>query len=146
MLREKEKDGKNTGGGAEASTDAEKRARAEAERILDGARVDRPRFTPIKQIPFNESNPKGRELGKGVAFRQVQTEHDSQPRTEGQAYLYFWPGGQTERASVQLRRSDGLGEGLTIMVSPLTGRAKIERGRVALPEQPMDGEYSERQE
>lgn len=144
MLRQKDED-ESTGAGAEAATDIEKEAREEAERILDGPRAPRPRFKPIKQIGFNDESANGRELGKGIEFRQVHTEHDGQPRTSGRAYLYFWPGGLTERAVVQLKRSDG-GEGLSIVVSPLTGRAKIEKGRVELPEPPSDGEFSERAE
>ena len=42
-------------------------------------------------------------LEGGIKFRGVQTQHDDLPRTEGRAYLYFWPGGQTERASIQLK-------------------------------------------
>ncbi len=144
MLREKE-EGKSTGAGAEAASEIEKEAREDAERILDGPRAPRPRFKPVKQIGFNDENPAGRELGKGIEFRQVHTEHDGQARTNGRAYLYFWPGGLTERAVVQLKRSDG-GEGLSVVISPLTGRAKIEKGRVELPEPPSDGEISEREE
>lgn len=146
MLREKE-EGESTGAGAEASNDAERLARVEAERIMDGPRAPRARFVPVKQLGFNSDDPSaGRELGKGIQFRQVQTEHDGQPRTEGRAYLYFWPGGGTERAVVQIQRSDGGGDGLSVVISPLTGRAKIERGRVALPEPRSDGEVSEREE
>jgi general secretion pathway protein H len=144
MLREKE-EGESTGGGAEAANLVEKKAREDAERILEGPRAPRPRFKPIKQIGFNDESAEGRELGKGIEFRQVQTDHDGEPRKEGRAYLYFWPGGVTERAVVQLKRSDG-GEGLSIVVSPLTGRAKIQKGRVELPEPPADGEISEREE
>jgi general secretion pathway protein H len=145
MLREKE-EGESTGAGAEAANEAEKKARSEAEKILDGPRAPRPRFTPLKQGGFNNGDPKGRELGSGVEFRQVQTAHDGEPRTSGRAYLYFWPGGATERAVIQLKRSDDGGEGLSIVVSGLTGRAKIEGGRVELPEPPVDGEVSEREE
>jgi len=145
MLREKE-DLENTGGGAEAATEAERAARAEADRILEGPRAPRAQFSPVKQFGFDTDDPaEGRELGAGIRLRQVQTEHDGEPRVEGRAYLYFWPGGGTERAAIQLTR-DGDDEGLTIVVSPLTGRARIERGRVDLPEPRSDGEYSEREE
>ena len=139
MLREKE-EGQSTGAGAEAVTEAEKAAREESDRILEGPRAPRAAFEPIQEF-----GAKGRPLGSGVEFRQVQTEHDGQPRTEGRAYLYFWPGGDTEHASVQIRLH-GETQGLTVMVSPLTGRARIERGNVDLPEPRADGEYSEREE
>lgn len=139
MLRVKEESG-STGAGAEAATEAEKAAREESDRILEGPRAARPAFEPTKEF-----GAEGRPLGSGIEVRQVQTEHDGQPRAEGRAYLYFWPGGETERAVVQLRRR-GDEDGLTIVVSPLTGRARIERGSVDLPEPRSDGEYSEREE
>jgi general secretion pathway protein H len=139
MLRQKE-EGKSTGGGAEAATALEKEAQAETAKIMAGPRAPRAEFEPTKEF-----GKEGRLLGSGVSFRQVQTEHDGEPRTEGTAYLYFWPGGDTELASIQLRRT-GQQDGLTVMVSPLTGRARIERGSVDLPEPRSDGEYSEREE
>lgn len=139
MLRQKE-EGKSTGGGAEAATALEKEAQAETARIMEGPRAPRPRFEATKEF-----GKEGRSLGSGVQFRQVQTQHDEEPRTEGTAYLYFWPGGDTELASIQLRKVREE-EGLTVMVSPLTGRARIESGNVDLPEPRADGEYSEREE
>jgi general secretion pathway protein H len=145
MLRMKEEE-QNTGGGAEAATEAEKKARSEAERILEGPRAPRAQFKPVAQFGFDADDPnQGRLLGQGVHFRQVQTQHDGQPRSEGRAYLYFWPGGGTEHAAIQLVR-DGDDEGITVIVSALTGRAKIERGKVELPEPRSDGDYSERED
>lgn len=144
MLRQKE--AKSTGGGAEAATDVEKEAKAEAERILDGPRAPRPEFTPVKQFGFDGDDPvQGRELGAGVKLKQVQTDHDEDPRTSGRAYLYFWPGGGTERAVVQVVR-EGDKEGLSVVVSPLTGRAKIERGVVALEGSRNDDEFGQLEE
>jgi general secretion pathway protein H len=76
----------------------------------------------------------------------VQTEHDEEAIQRGIGYIYFWPGGVTERAIVQLTRpSDETG--LTVEVSPLTGRARIARGFVELPEELFkDEDYSERDE
>jgi general secretion pathway protein H len=139
MLREKE-EGKSTGGGAEAATALEKQAQGETAKIMEGPRAPRAEFEPTQEF-----GKEGRPLGSGIRFRQVQTEHDGEPRSEGMAYLYFWPGGDTELASVQLHKT-GDEEGLTVMVSPLTGRARIERGNVELPEPRSDGEYSEREE
>jgi general secretion pathway protein H len=84
-------------------------------------------------------------LGSGVEIISVQTDHDDEARTTGRAYLYFFPGGTTERASVQLKRR-GDDTGMTITVSGLTGRAKVERGRVDLAPPRSDGEASEREE
>jgi general secretion pathway protein H len=132
MLREKEA----PAAGAEAATQAEQAAKAESDRILEGPQAPRTAFKPVSQ--FAET-PEGRELGKGVDLFSVQTEHDEDPVTSGVAYVYFWPGGATERGNIQLKRvaSD---QALTVMVSALTGRTKIEKGLVDLPEARSDRE------
>src|SRR5450432_3737203 len=143
VLREHTKDASS---GAEPATELEKKAHAESERILDGLHTARPSFKPVPGFVANagDSGP-ARSLGNGVEFISVQTDHDDEPRTNGRAYLYFFPGGTTERASVQLKRR-GHDTGMTITVSGLTGRAKVERGRVELAPPRSDGEASEREE
>ncbi len=131
----------------------EARARRDSERVLDATTPPAPSFSPVDVLgddpvenkPSAEGVGPGRSLGQGVKFRLVQTEHDADPVTDGEAYLYFWPGGVTERAVIQIYRG-GDDEGMTVEVSALTGRAAIKPGRVALPEPRMDGEYSEREE
>ena len=144
VLREHTKDASS---GAAPADELEKKAHAESERILEGPHSPRPSFRPV--AGFNSASGEtglGRSLGGGVQFISVQTDHDDEPRTSGHAYLYFFPGGTTERASVQLKRR-GDDTGLTVSVSGLTGRAKIERGRVDLPPPRSDGEAaSERDE
>jgi general secretion pathway protein H len=143
LLREHTKDASS---GAAAATDLEKKAQAESERILQGPHAPRATFRAVPGFNSSpdESGP-ARSLGNGVQFISVQTEHDDEPRSSGRAYLYFFPGGSTERASVQLKRKGDDG-GLTVSISGLTGRAKIERGRVELPPPRSDGEPSERDE
>lgn len=144
MLREKPGTTKDTAAGAAAATDNEAAAQKEAERILEGPKAVRPEFKPM-----GKTDADGRELGAGIEFRQVQTQHDEEPVTSGRAYLYFWPGGETERAAVQVHRKGATDEddALTVMVSPLTGRANIVRGRQNLPEPRFsDEEYTEREE
>ena len=143
LLREHTKDSSS---GSEAATELEKKAQAESERILQGPHAPRATFRPV--AGFNSSPDEtgpARSLGNGVQFISVQTEHDDEPRSSGRAYLYFFPGGTTERAAVQLKRRGDDG-GLTVSISGLTGRAKIERGRVELPRPRSDGEASERDE
>jgi general secretion pathway protein H len=143
VLREHTKDSSS---GAAPATELEKKAHAESDRILEGPHSPRPSFKPIPG--FNSSDgDKGlaRSLGSGVEIISVQTDHDDEPRTTGRSYLYFFPGGTTERASVQLKRR-GDDTGMTITVSGLTGRAKVERGRLDLPPPRSDGEASEREE
>ena len=143
LLREHTKDSSS---GSAAATDLEKKAQAESERILQGPHAPRATFRAVPGFNASpdESGP-SRSLGGGVQFISVQTEHDDEPRSSGRAYLYFFPGGTTERASVQLKRRGDDG-GLTVSISGLTGRAKIERGRVDLPPRRSDGEPSERDE
>lgn len=120
-------------GGAAAADEAEKKAKAETDRIMDGARPPRPGFTPLKELEDPANPGQGRELGAGVQVASVETEHDEEPLTEGRAYVYFWPGGITERAAIRLKRSDNSEDGLTVLLSPLTGRASIQRGKVGFP-------------
>lgn len=142
MLREKDEND-STGAGAEPATEAENDAREAATTILDGPRAPRARFSPVKE--FTDDDGFGRPLGRGIKFRQVQTEHDGKPREEGRAYLYMWPGGQTERASIQLYRA-GDDEGITILVSPLTGRAQMKRGQLELDAPDYEVDWGEREE
>jgi len=143
VLREQNKIGKSN---TDTATELERQARAESEHILSGPVVPRPSFKPVAAFSATsgEAGP-ARPLGNGIDFISVQTDHDEEPHTSGHAYLYFFPGGTTERASVQLKRR-GDDTGLTVMVSGLTGRAKIESGRVDLPAARSDGEPSERDE
>lgn len=133
MLREKGK----PAGGAEVATAAEQAAKSESDRILEGPRAPRAAFQPV---PAFADSSTGRELGAGVDLAQVQTEHDEEPVTSGRAYVYFWPGGVAERAHVQLRRAGDVSGGLTVIVSALTGRTKVERGLLDLPRPSSDRE------
>lgn len=120
-----------------------KKAKEDTDRIMGGPTPHAPGFTVIDALGQDGEEP-GRSLGKKTKLRLVQTEHDEEPVVEGQAHLYFWPGGVTERAVVQVGQESN--DGLTVVVSPLTGRARIERGRIELPEKRKDEEYSEREE
>ena len=145
MLREKGKD--QTGGAAPASS-AEAKARADSEKILEGPHAARPQFAKLSGVSGAvEDLSVGRALGDGVEIVQVRTEHDEEPLRDGRAYIYFWPGGTTERAIVQLKKAGDKEAALTVSLSPLTGRAKIEKGAVDFPEpRGFDEEFSEREE
>ncbi|WP_437857685.1 pilus assembly FimT family protein [Sorangium sp. So ce363] len=136
-------------GGAAAATEAEKAATAEAEAILKGPRAPRPSFEPAKVFGFNpEKDRPGKELSSGVRFLQVETGHQDEPVTEGRAYLYFWPGGQTEHAAIQLSLGGGETEDavMTVLVSPLTGKTDIRKGKASMPRPRDDAEASERED
>ncbi len=145
LRRVGEDDEEDATAGAEPATEAEREAREETERILEGPREPPPRFSPVASFdPGADDLSKGRPLGRGIEFVSVQTEHDTEPRIDGRAYLYFWPGGGTEKAVIQIRRH-GETEGISIVVSALTGRANIVRGAVEYDEPDVDVDFGERE-
>jgi general secretion pathway protein H len=139
-------------GGAAAATEAEREAVEESESILKGPRAPRPSFRPTKAFGFNPDAQKdGKSLPSGVRFVQIETGHEEEPATEGRAYLYFWPGGQTERAAIQLTTAAPDEEvtdenSMTILVSPLTGKTEIKKGLLKMARPRDDKEESERDE
>jgi general secretion pathway protein H len=144
LVQSKDKTGT---GGADAVTTAEKAAVHEGEDILKGPTIPRPSFTPIKSYGFGDTQEGkgGKSLGRQVSFRAVQVAHDDAVRTQGRDYLYFWPGGMTERAAIQIHVGEGQSEiVLTLLVSPLTGRVTVKPGPVDLEVPTDDDQASER--
>jgi general secretion pathway protein H len=141
---------KEATGGADPMTTKEQEAIAEGERIVKGPPIQKPRFSPIDATGFGDSLViKGRKpLQRGITFRSVQTTHDDKPRTSGRAYLYFWPGGRTELASIQVRigESDEDPHTLSLEISPLTGKVTIKPGPVELQIPTEDSQKSDREE
>jgi general secretion pathway protein H len=141
-------------GGASAATAAEQQALAESSRIMKGPPIPKATFKEIDAMGVAASEPgKGHKpLDGGITFRQIQSQHDDAPRKEGRAYLYFWPGGNTERSAIQLRVGK-LQEGkednattVTLLVQPLTARVTIKDGAVDMPAPKDDKESSERED
>ena len=136
--------------GAEAVTSAEREALQQADNIVKGPPIAKPSFHPIATFGFGdvEEGKGGKPLQRGIHFRQVQTAHDDTVRTSGRAYLYFWPGGLTERASIQIRigDSDEDYQTLTLLVSPLTGKVTVKGGPVELTLPTDDTQASDRQD
>lgn len=136
-------------GGAEGQTEQEREAIEQAERILEGPRMARPSFRVIEKMQGfdQDEGAPGKSLGKGVQIRRVETSHFPDGQTEGRAYLYFWPGGETEVASIYLAaESAGPTDGITLLVSPLTGKVKMVSGPKSIPPMRDDKPYSEREE
>lgn len=137
-------------GGAAPATVAERQAVEESSRILKGPPIPKTSFKEIDPMGMVSSDPGKvhKPLERGIKIRQVQTAHDDQPRKEGRAYLYFWPGGMTERAAIQLRVGDSELETdtVTLLVQPLTGRVTVKSGPVDLPAPKDDKEASERED
>jgi len=63
----------------------------------------------------------------------------------GRAYLYFWPGGQTERAAIQLKvgPSDDETDTITLLVATAHGEGAIKDGVAELPKPLDDKEASD---
>ncbi len=120
-------------GGAEAANDIEAMAQENAEAAT--LRAPKATFQAAETVGFPEE---GVELPGSIQFWQVQVAHQPEAIREGNAYLYFFPGGQTQHAAIQLRISNaeetGDGTGfMTVLISPLTGKATVKRGRVDPP-------------
>ena len=62
-------------------------------------------------------------LGEGVSYALIYTAHREDPAEDGRAALYFFPGGLTELAVIQLRDDEGFIN--SVEVHPLTGRCTI---------------------
>jgi general secretion pathway protein H len=156
LVQSKDKSG---AGGAAAGTEAERAALEESSRILKGPTAPKTAFTEIEPMGVAAAEPgKGHKLlDRGVKFRSVQTGHDTEPRKKGRAYLYFWPGGLTERAAIQLKVGDPTKtepsdeatedpSALSLLVSPLTGKTTIKDGALDVPKPVDDKEASERED
>ncbi len=140
--------GERTGGAAGAD-ELEREAVAAAEEILEGPRAPRASFQPVKTLGFRPERGVARELPESVYFRQIEVAHEDEPVTEERVYLYFWPGGQTERAAVQVMLGNDASVDdkyvMTVQVlSPLTGKITIDRGPLEMPRPRTDEEESER--
>jgi general secretion pathway protein H len=76
-------------------------------------------------------------LPAGIKFAALYTPQQTEPFTEGVGYIYFWPSGQTEHALVYLSFADAPEDDpdqfFSVLVDPLTGRAKVIPGRYELP-------------
>lgn len=70
-------------------------------------------------------------LPEGVRLSGVWTQGMSQSTTQGVAYLYFFPGGYTQRAHIYLEDEDG--RSFTVRVFPLTGEVEIVDSYVEVP-------------
>jgi general secretion pathway protein H len=105
-----------------------------------------PRRKPPLFESFEEENTLS-GLGEPVVFPEevkilsVRTEHDVEPITEGEAYLYFFPMGRTQLAHIQLEDEDGENK-YTVKVQPLTGKVTVvpELEDLELPDDIHDGE------
>ena len=107
-----------------------------AESILQGPHIPRPSFHPIKAFGFTvEKGMTGKALDKNIRFLQIESGHHDAVIKTDQAYLYFWPGGQTERAAIQISINGSTNDTdvVTLLVSPLTGKVDVRKGKWNMP-------------
>ena len=76
---------------------------------------------------FSDSLLKKRELSGRTVIREVRVEGRQDPITEGTAYVHFFPGGQAERAFIEVADGDTL---FTVVVEPYSGRSRVVTGQV----------------
>lgn len=72
------------------------------------------------------------KLPKQIKVSSVQTADDLKPITKGEASIYFFPQGHTQRAHIQIEDLENKDNAFTIIVQPLTGRVTIKEGKVDL--------------
>jgi len=99
---------------------------------LARSRLEEP-LSPVEPTsPFQPiSNQSGKVLdrytakpvGDGIAVHALITPHETDGRTDGEGSIYFFPGGLTEHAVVQL--SDSSDTVYSVEIHPLTGNARI---------------------
>ena len=99
---------------------------------LARSRLEKPYEPPRPTSPFQPiANSSGKVLkqytaqpiGDGISLHALITPHEMDKRTEGEGSIYFFPGGLTEHAVVQL--TDSSDTVYSIEVHPLTGNGRI---------------------
>jgi prepilin-type N-terminal cleavage/methylation domain-containing protein len=99
---------------------------------LAKSRLEKPLSPPPPSSPFGPiTSPSGavlerytaQPLGEGISVHALITPHERAKRTEGEGAVYFFPGGLTEHAVIQL--SDSSDAVYSVEIHPLTGNARI---------------------
>jgi general secretion pathway protein H len=96
---------------------------AAAVRQADAIANLRPRAPRAEFAAISGARFRPRDLDEGVSFQRLYSQHDEEPRDEGPGHVYFFSGGQAERAVVHLRNSKG--DTFSVVLDPMTGRAEV---------------------
>jgi general secretion pathway protein H len=104
---------------------AEKHESMSEEERERAALADKSAFSASADVPKTE-------LGGAVKFADIWVQHQPERYSAGKAFLYFWSSGLTEEASIHLEQG---GDVYSLIVSPLTGKVKVEGDRVDAPGQ-----------
>lgn len=106
-----------------------------------------PRRKPPLFEAFEEDNSmsglvKPLTLPEGLKVVYVRTADDLEPITEGEASVFYFPRGRTQKAHIIIEDTEVEDSVWTIKIEPLTGRVTIEDGReeLELPEDRDDEE------
>jgi prepilin-type N-terminal cleavage/methylation domain-containing protein len=101
--------------------------KTEVEALLEGGTAN---FTADADVDAGKPLP----LPGDIKFTRIWTGHQEEAFTSGTAYLYFFKSGEAEAALVEL--SDEGGDIITLEVQPLSGRVKMHRKSMPVPELP----------
>ncbi len=80
---------------------------------------------------FQDEEISKRKLPENTQL-SIWTSHQKEKIKKGQAFLYFFPQGNTERAHITI--SGQYGDTYTLTVSPLTGRVRVVNGELSVPQ------------
>jgi len=98
-------------------------ARARLEKPLNPVEPSSP-FQPIRnQSGKTLKRYTAQPVGDGISVHALITPHETDQRTDGEGSIYFFPGGLTEHAVIQL--SDSSDTVYSVEIHPLTGDARI---------------------
>jgi general secretion pathway protein H len=92
-------------------------------------KTQRPSFgaSPFSPIADEDGDPIERytphALGSGIRVIKMLVPHEPDAREHGRGAIYFFPGGRTEHALIQL--TDGRDDVYTVELHPLTGRGTV---------------------
>jgi general secretion pathway protein H len=103
-------------------------ARELEERFPDERDADRRRLMAQTRFgAFEDRLAAKRTLPGQSAFGPIRIEGRSQPAEDGVVYVYFFPGGQAQRAFIPVVDGDLT---YTVVLEPFTGRARVVSGKV----------------
>ncbi len=106
-----------------SSIDPWEAARLRIEQPLEPS-FGRSPFGPVEDAMGRAlSMSKARPLGDRIRVVKIITPHDPQPLESGVGAVYFFPGGNSEHAVIQLQNPEE--EVFSVEVLPLTGRARV---------------------
>jgi len=87
-------------------------------------------FTRARFSEFKDREVKRRPLPGSAAFDGLWTPRQREVQSKGTGYVYYYPQGQSDSAQVSVADGDNV---YTVVLEPLTGRARVVAGRPEVP-------------